>query len=242
MDLKQGDHDSTQKMGMKHDRILVSVCDANGVRKIIRMKRRLFDSAYAKRVKRPVFPPKSSDSLTAVEDIPCAAGDSTRRARKAVVISRCTSKSIPREAIIPTDPKARTVVTDLTINDSQELEMLPESIGELPNLQYLNISGLRNLKRPIPLSLEQCRKLKKIWAIDTPLETAFPCMMTLLLPSEPQVVTTYGISNNEWPTLYQHAIDQLDKAVATQLGDDYEVYPYLKQMIDEMRSAAQAVN
>ena len=155
-----------------------------------------------------------------------------KAARGSVVITRCRSKSIPTEVVLPPNPDG---VTELTINNSPELEVLPESIGDLQNLQLLDISGLPNIKRAVPRSIEKCRHLQKIWAIDTPLEVAFPSMMTLFMPSAPEVVTHYGISNNEWPRLKRAALDRLKEEVSKQFGDDHDVYPYLEQMISNMR-------
>ena len=152
--------------------------------------------------------------------------------RKAVIITTCKSKSIPKEVVLPKNPDG---ITELTINNSPELEVLPESIGDLQNLQLLDISGLPNIKRAMPRSIEKCRHLQKIWAIDTPLEVAFPSMMTLFMQSEPEVVTHYGISNNEWPRLKRAALDRLREEVLRQFGDDHDVYPYLEQMISNMR-------
>jgi hypothetical protein len=204
-------------MGLQHDRILVSTCDKKGIRRLKRIRRRLFA---------PISPaPSPSDEFS----VGCRV---KKPSRKALVISRCKSKSIPRDALRGGDG-----VTELTINNSPELETLPESIGDLTNLQFLDISGLPNIKRAIPLSVENCTRLKKIWAIDTPLHKAIPSMMTLLMPCNPMVVTDYGISNDEWPRLKQAALTLLEGEVKKQFGDDYDVYPYLEQLLDDLRNA-----
>jgi hypothetical protein len=200
---------------MKHDRILVSVTDKNGIVKLKRLKRRLF---------MPITPPSTPmPTLDGVIKV-------KKPSRKAVIMTNCKSRAIPKEALAT---KNACEVTELTINNSPDLEVLPENLSELPNLQYLDISGLPNIKKPIPL--EKCAHLKKIWAIDTPLNVAIPSIMTLLMESEPMVVTDYGISNNEWPRLRRDALDILQRVVREQLGDDYDVYPYLEQILDDMR-------
>jgi hypothetical protein len=203
-------------MRPKHDRILVSTYDNKGIRRLKRIRRRLFA---------PITPETPPDF-----GIGCRV---KKPSRKALIISRCKSKSIPHDAL----RGGGDGVTELTINNSPELETLPENIGDFANLQYLDISGLPNIKRAIPLSVENCTRLKKIWAIDTPLHKAIPSMMTLLMPCKPVVVTDYGISNDEWPRLKQAALALLESEVQKQFGDDYDVYPYLEQLLDDMRNA-----
>jgi len=157
------------------------------------------------------------------------------RESNAITITRYNKKKIDDDEIVPTDQKDCKNVTEVTINNSKELEELPESLSNFTNLEKLDISGLPNIKRPLPPSIWKCKNLKMIWAIDTPLRKAFPPMLTMLMETKPQVITRYGISDDALPELREMAIRDLEDVAVHLVGGDYNVYSYLQPLLESMR-------